>query len=114
LEAKMPKKNHKMGGKYRGSHTTYIDAASKVLRAMERMPEVEGIDLGHMMIRKSSGNGHQSVKVQQIGDGCLCLSVRGSRMVQEILFYTHHVDAVTCALLRIARDAGMRVISGPR
>lgn len=106
----MPKKNHKGGGKYGGSHTTYIVAAKDLLRAAERSSAVDRIVLSYITKRRSSGHGVQSVKIHE-DNGCLLLVVRGNATTQEIRIYTRDAQVATRDIASTARRVGMRIFS---
>lgn len=83
---------HLSGGKFTASHTTVIDAASGLARAVSRLECVSKISLGMIQTLK---NGPPHVKMTEISPGCLLIKVRGSRAIQELRVYASDLSAVS-------------------
>lgn len=74
---------HLSGGKFTGSHTTVIPAAEKLLRIVEKMPEVKKIVLGVIKNVKCT----PGVKVVEESPGFLLVTIRGNSSIQQIRIY---------------------------
>jgi len=80
----MPK--HMTGKKISKSHTTLIEAAIPIAKALEKMPEVKKIAFGK--IPKPINNGRHHLKIDNEPNGGLRLTVRGNRSIQTIYVST--------------------------
>ena len=88
---------HHRGGKINASHTTATEAAAKLIKAAEKLPEVTKISLGY--ITNGLPSGSHRVKFTLIQGG-LRADIRGTRSKQEIFIYTAHPFKTQHALQR--------------
>jgi len=88
-------KGHMRGGKISGSHSTVIDAAQKVVKLAERLPEVTKVSLGYIKNGLPTGGHH--IKCAPIVGG-LRVDVRGTHSKQEVFVYTNDLLKTTKAL----------------
>jgi len=80
---------HLAGGKLTRSHTTLIDAAVPVVRALQNRSEVSKISLG---IIKVIGKGPPTMKLTPVVGGWK-LVIRGNVSLQELVVYTGDPEA---------------------
>ncbi|OGH59461.1 MAG: hypothetical protein A2725_01385 [Candidatus Magasanikbacteria bacterium RIFCSPHIGHO2_01_FULL_33_34] len=78
----MSKKNHRSGDKFRGRHTTIIDASGPVVDFLKTLDGVKGISIGIISSIKSVSQG--SVICNETRSG-LEVKVRGNKYIQ--IFY---------------------------
>lgn len=83
------------GGKVNQSHSSAIDAAQKVIKAANRLPEVTKISLG--VITWGLSSGAHRIKFTPIQGG-LRVEVRGSRSKQQLFVYTKDPPKTESAL----------------
>ena len=74
-----------------GRHTTVIDAATKVVDFLLKLPEVNNIIAGH--IKSGIGTAQQRIKIKK-ETGCLSIIVRGGASIQEIKVFSQELDEV--------------------
>ena len=82
--------NHTSGSKITRSHTTLIDIAVPVIRAIEKHPLINKISLG---IIKKITVGQPRIKFLPITGGCK-LVIRGRITIQEFFIYTKHPETL--------------------
>lgn len=73
--------------KLRGRHTTYIEAAGPMIRALQKLDTVTGISLG--FIDSRAGSKKARVRVRHVPAG-LEVCAYGLRCMQVIHIYTRH------------------------
>lgn len=95
--------HHRDGGKCRGTHTTLTDLAAKVVDIIDRLPEVTGYAPGLLQSGKGVTGGAHKVKLG-LGVGCVILTVRQSRSVQEVRVYGPDLLAAQHAVAKKLRD----------
>jgi hypothetical protein len=100
--------NHRSGGKYCGSHTTIIGAASFLTDIAVRQSEVSKITLGFIKAGLPPAHGQRRVKFTA-DQGSLLLSVRDNVSHQEIRVYSTDVSKTRLSLARSARNAGIHI-----
>jgi hypothetical protein len=81
---------HKTGKKITRSHTSVTDAAERVIKIAESMPEVTKIALG---IIKNIGTGKPSIKFHPMTGGFRAI-IRGNTSIQEIFVYAKEPEKV--------------------
>lgn len=82
----MKSRNHVIGKKKGGNHTTIIDAAVDVVKFAQSLRQVSRISPGFIQSGLKGGVKHR-IKIEQ-GQGSLLLKVRGGIALQEIRVYT--------------------------
>ena len=91
------------GGKHRGTHTTLIELAARVIDIIVKLPEVTGYSPGYLQAGKGLAGGTQRVKISSF-EGGLVLTIRQSRSVQEVRVYSANLQAAKLAIARKLRD----------
>lgn len=80
---------HKNGGKIGGRHTTLTEQAAKVVKLIEKQPEVKSICLS----RLTAGikNAKPRVMAKELSGG-IEVKVRSTNTIQEIMVYSKDID----------------------
>jgi hypothetical protein len=107
----MSKKNHRSGGKFRGSHTTLIDAAAEVVDYAVDRPEVTGVSLCFIKTGLPPANGQKRIKISEEG-GAVLLQVRGNTSQQLVMIFSDDFQATKLAIARHARSQGLSLSFG--
>lgn len=81
-------------------HTTAIDSVEKLLKQLNRMPNVEKISLG--VIKPKLRAGLRRIKIMRDSDKVLLLKVRCTNSLQEVRVYTSDADATEAKILAFA------------
>lgn len=88
------------GPKFGSSHTTVIDSAESLIKALEKSELVSKIILGVITNKAGSGQGgHSRYKVLQNGAG-IKLTVSGSASIQNFYVYTADMPGVEALIAR--------------
>lgn len=101
-------KKHRGGGKFKGSHTTLVDIALRVVDIVERLDACTGISCGIVQSGKGVTGGTQKVKITKMSGGLL-LTARQSRSVQEVRVYGPDVQELLEAVARSLRNEDIRI-----
>ena len=80
------------GGKFTGSHTTVIDAAVEILKALNTSEQVTKIAIGYIKQKVGKSASQPRYKIQDNGAG-IRLTVNGPATIQEFHVYTEDPDA---------------------
>ncbi len=107
----MSTKNHRLGGKFGGSHTTVIPVAGLVSDIAVSLPEVNKVVLGFIKAGLSSVGGQRRVKITR-RDGNIFLAIRDNTSHQEITVYTSDLQRTALSIARSARSIGLHVSFG--
>ncbi len=86
------RKGQRMGGKFTGSHTTVIAAATEIADIADECALVTKIALGFIKTGLPSAKGLKRLKIQ-VADGSLLLTVRDNIAQQELRVYASDVLA---------------------
>jgi len=86
------------------SHTTAIESVEKLLKALNRMTDVDKISLG--VIKPKLRVGHRRVKIMRENDRVLLVKVRDTNSHQELRVYTSNADEVENQIQAFAGKKG--------
>ncbi len=95
------------GEKFSGSHTTVIDPAVLLIKALEKSDDVSKIALGFIKNKAGNGGGKIRYKIQRNGAG-LKLTVNGPGTVQEFFVYTGNIKKIEELLARTWKSKGRK------
>ncbi len=102
------RKGQRMGGKFTGSHTTVIAAATQIADIADECESVTKIALGFIKTGLPSIKGLKRLKIQ-VGDGSLLLTVRDNIAQQELRVYATDVDRAKRSIAARAIKEGFSV-----
>jgi hypothetical protein len=102
------RKGQRMGGKFTGSHTTVIAAATEIADIADECSLVTKIALGFIKTGLPSQKGLKRLKIQ-VTDGSLLLTVRDNIAQQELRVYATDVPGAKRAIAVRASEAGFAV-----
>ncbi|MEK9174095.1 MAG: DUF2103 domain-containing protein [Patescibacteria group bacterium] len=88
--------------RHAGTHTTLIDLAKPICEGIHRLSGVDGVSPG-FIVAGTKMNHTQRVKIAE-GDGCVMLTFRSARTVQEVRVYSTDHQATKLAIARLIRD----------
>ena len=103
-----PKKGHRSGDKYTGTHTMVIPAAAILADIANKQPEVTKISLGFIKAGLPSAGGVRRAKITE-RQGNLLIAVRDNTSQQEIAVYTPEMQKTKLALFRDGQKAGIEI-----
>lgn len=101
------KKNHRLGGKFCGNHTTLTDLGIKVADIANRCPFVTRISPGVIRFVGRKGAGRK-VKMGDYGGG-IVLTVCQARSVQEIRIFANGVSEAKNRLADLMKEEGIAI-----
>ena len=99
---------HRDGEKIRGSHTTCIDLAGRVVDVISKIPEINGISLSYIESGQGKGGSSQRVKIGDMSGGIL-LKVRQSYSTQALRIFTTESQSAKLSIARVLRSAGIPI-----
>lgn len=102
------RKGQRMGGKFTGSHTTVISAATDIADIADECHLVTKIALGFIKTGLPSVKGLKRLKIQ-VADGSLLLTVRDNIAQQELRVYATDILAAKSAIAGRAVEEGFSV-----
>ena len=102
------RKGQRMGGKFTGSHTTVIAAATEIADIADECSLVTKIALGFIKTGLPSAKGLKRLKIQ-VTDGSLLLTVRDNIAQQELRVYVSDVIAAKRSIAIRAIEEGFAV-----
>ena len=86
----------------RGTHTTLIELARPICETIKKIPGIEGISPGYIVNGTARSN-TQRVKITE-GDGCILLTFRSVRSVQEVRVYSNDHQSHKLAISKLIRN----------
>jgi len=103
---------HYQGKYFRGKHTTYIDDATKFIKAIVKIKELEGISFGEIINKKGQNSLSRSVKIITIGQNTIRLIVSSKSSVQDITVFigNKYQDKIINTCKQIAGKNGFNFI----
>jgi hypothetical protein len=104
----MSTQNHRAGGKYCGSHTTIISAATLMTDFASTLDAVTKIHLGFIKAGLPSVSGDRRVKFTD-DNGSILLKVRDNTSHQEVRIYTSNIQETRTSLAREARNQHLNI-----
>jgi hypothetical protein len=102
------RKGQRMGGKFTGSHTTVIAAATEIADIADACGHVTKIALGFIKTGLPSIKGLKRLKIQ-VAEGSLLITVRDNIAQQELRVYATDVDSTKRAIAKRALEKGFAV-----
>ena len=105
----MSTKSSRSGGKYTGSHTTIIPAASQITDFVHDKPEVTSISIGYIKTGLSPSRGGIHVKIGYGCNKCILLQIRGNNTQQEIRVWSNDTHSTKLALAKKMRDEKINI-----
>ncbi len=103
------RKGQRMGGKFTGSHTTVISAATHIADIADGCEWVTKIALGFIKTGLPSIKGLKRLKMQ-VSEGSLFLIVRDNIAQQELRVYASDVDRAKGFIAKTAVKEGFKVV----
>ena len=88
-------------------HTTAIPSTEKLLKALNRMSEVEKISLG--VIKPKLRGGPRRIKIMHDSDKVLLLKIRDTNSLQEVRVYTGSATKTETKIVSFAKKQGWAV-----
>ena len=107
----MAGRQHRQGGKIRGTHTTLINTAATLVDEIINFKEVIGVSPGFIKPGEGNAGGVRRVKIIDT-DGGLLLIVRENGGVQELRVFSRDIQKTKLAIARFARNSGMHINFG--
>lgn len=92
----------RQGVKVRGTHTTLNDLGARVVDLVEKVSGVTGVAPGRL-VSNAGITTKPRVRIADL-DGCILLTVRQSRSLQEVRVYTQDVNSARLAISRALRN----------
>lgn len=87
------------GNKFSNAHSTAIDAAIVVVRAVEQLDCVSKISLGYIQPIRGGGPGKRRLKIDAESElACVKVMARGGTSIQELRIYTSNKAEVIAVL----------------
>lgn len=105
----MGNKYSRSGGKFGGTHTTFVPLAAKIADICDRCEFVERISAGFITSGRRSPRGGTRVRIKQ-NRGGLLLVVRDNIAIQHIQVYGKKHQNMLEAITQACVDAGIQVV----
>jgi hypothetical protein len=106
-------KHSRSGGKFTGSHTTCIPAASVVVDIANKCEYVTKIALGYIKAGLKSVGGNRRAKITDDGKSIL-ISVRDNTSHQELRIFVSNLTKAKLILTEEIQATGIQVTSSPK
>ncbi len=107
----MSNKGHRSGGKFGGSHTSYIPLAEVLVDIVAGYQDVVKISAGFIKAGLPSVSGQRRVKLADIQGGVL-LSIRDNTSHQEVWVYTSDVSKTKRSMSQMIREKKIHLSFG--
>ncbi len=109
----MSKHNARSGGKFGGSHTTFIPAAAQAADIAASCDKVTNVTSGIIEMQRGKSGGRRNVKIIDVEGGIL-LAVTDGTAHQEVRVYASNIQAAKLHIARGVRSAGLSITFGSR
>lgn len=107
----MSNKGHRSGGKFGGSHTSFIPLAEVLVDIVAGYQNVIKISAGFIKAGLPSVSGQRRVKLADIQGGIL-LSIRDNTSHQEVRVYTSDISETKRTMSQMIRERRIRLSFG--
>lgn len=109
----MSKHITRSGGKFGGSHTTFIPAAARAADVAASCDAVTNIASGIINLPRNKSGTRRSVKIVDIESGILLIVTDGAAH-QEVRVYSSDTQAAKLCIAKGVRNQGLTIYFGSR
>lgn len=105
----MADKNSRSGGKYTGNHMTLLPIAAFICDEAHKCQFVIKISPSIINSGKGSGHNKRKVKIVDLNNGCILLSITDNIAHQEVYVYTSNSQSTKLRIACKARDNDIKI-----
>jgi len=109
----MSKHHARSGGKFGGTHTTFIPVAAMAADIAASSDAVHNIASGKIVMSRAKSSSRRHVKITDYA-GCILLSVSEGSAHQEVRVYVSDVHAAKLYIAKGCRDNGLTISFGKK